>query len=132
MAELNKDGVPTVGTGIKMPFLMHQFTLRFTNREFSRDGAAVISAQVVRSSINLKEKKVSVIIEQPIEMGFIKEYIDPIVNDVCNIEYVYAPQPEYGVLKLIGCECISHEYKLDYAMSGISHHELIYKFKYIK
>ena len=121
----------TENGGIRTPLMTFRFRVIFGGENFY-DNAYILTQQVMNCSIDMKEKKFNIELRQSISPGiftmlniFIRDryniYIDPLDhhNDVGLFS-----------IQLYDCECISHNFDLDYAGgSDVAKHKLVFSYR---
>lgn len=123
-----KSALPGIGDGILMPMLTHRFKL-----SLSQLGQQVFGNQVRRVEIDLLAKKIHVDVEQPLaDCGLfneIGELCSSIAAPIVYISHMAGDGNATCRLEFRHCKVIDHKYCLDYAVTEIATHQLVFEFK---
>jgi hypothetical protein len=116
------------GNGILHPHIMSQWALRFNPTNYnnrpilSRDCFDLLSMQIIRSKIDLKNNVMEVELEQPkfnyeFFLFIVGELIDAAnqpYESCVSIELLDPNEPEKPFLLLDNCKLLSHDFELSY------------------
>lgn len=131
MANIQETGIPGIGDGILMPLLEHRFMVRFGERDFTEEGVDLISKQTIMISQDAVDKTLYTEIEQP--LAFADQFFELISDLATNrIEidlYATDGNGEKAILATFKhCQCIKHNFELNYANSGIATHKMTFSY----
>lgn len=130
MVEISKERKKSIGDGILMPLLQNRFKVWFDNREFTQEGKEILTSQVIRCSVNFKEQKFEVWLEQPLLLPtFATELVKTLVMAYNTQIALYSCDGEdnKNVFLTLSCQCTDHVLELDYAKNETVKHKLIFK-----
>jgi hypothetical protein len=119
-------------TGILMPHLKHQFILRVGVKD--QDIIDTFAKQVLSVKLDYRNNTLDVIVEQPLRGGALHQFVYEWVHSAPHFSPTYleiwtsGENPTY-IMRLLGLECISHEFELGYEHCASAYHKLRFKFQ---
>lgn len=141
MAKIEYENLHGLGEGILMPQLKDQWFLRFAGSDllFSKEIVRKMAAQVVACSFDYCLNILNISLEQDRFStdlhDLVKQFntLSKTSSNADKISFNVGMLDGQGEViksfKFSGCTLVGHEFKLDYADSGVARHELKFAFK---
>jgi len=121
-----------LGVGILIPDLKYRFRVRYPHDgRFNREGGDVLTRQTCNCEIDYVNKTITLKLEQPAALGEMHDLITYLIDSpsALIVESMAGDgEPNYAITFSL-CQCVEHEYRLDYAFSEAASHELIFQYR---
>lgn len=134
MAQLDKESsISNIGEGILVPLLQNSFKVKFNNTEFTTEGQQILTNQVIKTKLNLKQKQIEVWLEHPLCIkNFVSELVLTLTRGTqLSIVGLSGDGTESPIITCY-CNCVDHETTFDYSVSGVVVHKLTFTFTNVK